>query len=111
MSSPCNQQPMKWVSCCQIIDCLDIQSSNNTVTVTKSDCGVDLTITGNNLDQIIKLNEGDCISFVKEFVDGVLNFTPQIDAQCLADATCGLCPPVTPPVTCPAPLFLSVTNV
>lgn len=111
MASPCNQQPMKWVSCCQIIDCLDIKSSDNTVTVTKSDCGIDLTISGNNLNNILKLNNGGCISWVKEFVDGVLNFTPQIDETCLAAAICGLCPPPTPPVTCPAPLFLSITNL
>ena len=110
MPSPCNQQPMKWVSCCQIIDCLNIGSSDNSVTIEKSDCGIDITVSGNNLDQIIKLNDGDCISFIKEFVDGVLTFTPQLDADCVAKLTCGLCPPVIP-VTCPAPLSLSLVII
>ena len=108
MPSPCNQQPMKWVSCCQIIDCLDIKSSDGSIEVLKSDCGIDLKFTGNNLDKVFKLNNGDCVSFVKEYIDGVLNFTPVIDFECLAPEICNICAPT---VTCPAPLFLSITNL
>lgn len=108
MSSPCNQQPIQWVSCCQVVDCLNLTSSNNSIEVQKTDCGVDIKVTGNNLDSILKLNDGDCVSWVKEFVNGVLNFTPQIDLECLAPAICNICAPA---ITCPAPLFLSVSNV
>jgi hypothetical protein len=107
-NKPCNQVPVKFVDCCQVMDCINIDSTDNSVTVEKNGCGVDIRVTGNNLDQIIKLNDGDCISFVKEFNDGVLNFTPILDYDCIAEETCGLCPPVTPAVTCPTPLYLSV---
>lgn len=108
---PCNQVPIKFVNCCQVMDCINIQSSDNSITVEVSDCGVDLTQTGNNLDNILKLNEGDCVSFVKEFIDGVLNLTPVIDFDCLADEICGLCPASEPAVSCSAPLTLTLEIV
>lgn len=108
---PCNKVPVKFVNCCQVMDCINIQSSDNSITVEVSDCGVDLTQTGNNLDNILKLNEGDCVSFVKEFIDGVLNLTPVIDFDCLADEICGLCPGSEPAAFCPAPLTLTIDNV
>lgn len=107
---PCNKVPVKFVNCCQVMDCINIQSSDNSITVEVSDCGVDLTQTGNNLDNILKLNDGDCVSFIKEFIDGVLHLTPVIDFDCLADEICGLCPP-TSVVFCPTPLTLTVTNI
>ena len=108
---PCNKVPVKFVNCCQVMDCMNIQSSDNSITVEVSDCGVDLTQTGNNLDNILKLNEGDCVSFVKEFIDGVLNLTPVIDFDCLADEICGLCESSPPAPFCPAPLNLSIDSV
>lgn len=110
---PCNQSPIKFVNCCDVMNCVDIKSSDNSVTVTKNGCGVDITQTGNNLDNILKLNEGDCVSFVKEFIDGVLHLTPQIDWDCIVDEIgediCAICPPPEPVVFCPAPLTLSVS--
>lgn len=104
---PCNQDPVKFVNCCQVMDCIDIKSTDNSITVEKSECGVDLTITGNNLDQILQINNGTCISFVKEFIDGKLHITPQIDWDCVADNVCEICQFPT----CPAPLFLSIEMV
>lgn len=104
---PCNQVPVKFVNCCQVMDCIDIQSSDNSITVVKSECGVDLTLSANNLDNILKINDGDCITFVKEFIDGVLHITPQLDYNCIAESVCEIC---TPP-TCPAPIELTVTIV
>lgn len=106
---PC-KGPVQFINCCSVMDCIDIKSTDNSVTVEKSECGVDLSVTGNNLDNILKLNEGDCISFVKEFIDGVLHLTPQIDFDCLAPEICNLCAPVIP-VFCPQPLTLTVTYV
>lgn len=110
---PCNKVPIKFVNCCQVMDCIDIKSSDNSITVEKTGCGVDITQTGNNLDNIFKLNDGDCISFTKEFIDGVLHYTPSIDFDCLVDTIgediCAVCPPPEPVVYCPTPLTLSVT--
>lgn len=103
---PCNQNPVKFINCCQVMDCIDIKSSDNSVTVTKSECGVDLTISGNNLNNILDIKNGDCITWTKEFIGGKLTITPSINEACLAAAICGLCPPG---IVCPAPLVLSVT--
>jgi hypothetical protein len=89
------------------MDCIDIKSSDNSVTVVKSECGVDLTITGNNLDNILKINDGDCITFVKEFIDGVLHITPVLDPECLAETICEICNPPT----CSAPIELTLSIV
>lgn len=102
---PC-QKPFKFVNCCDVMNCIDIKSSDNSVTVEKSECGVDIRITSNNLDQIIKINDGDCVSFVKEFINGVLNFTPVLDFDCIAAQVCNIC---APSPTCDAPIALSVT--
>ena len=104
---PCNQQPVRFVNCCQVMDCIDIKSSDNSITVVKSECGIDLTQTGNNLDQILQINDGECITWVKEFIDGKLTFTPQLDWDCVAENICGICVPPT----CPAPIELTVTLV
>jgi hypothetical protein len=99
---PCNQTPVKFVNCCQVMDCIDIKSSDNSVGVEKSECGIDLTVTANNLDNILQINDGECISFVKEFIDGKLHITPQIDWACVAAQVCDICNPPT----CPAPIEL-----
>lgn len=101
---PCNQTPVKFVNCCQVMDCIDIKSTDNSVTVEKSECGVDLTITGNNIDNILKINDGTCITFIKEFIDGVLHITPILNMDCIANLVCEICNDVT----CPAPLTLSI---
>lgn len=101
---PCNQNPVQFVNCCQVMDCIDIKSSDNSITVEKNECGVDLTITANNIDEILQINNGDCIQMVKEFIDGKLVITPVIDWSCVAAQVCELCAPPT----CPAPLELSI---
>lgn len=101
---PCNKAVVKFVNCCQVMDCINIDSSDNSVTVEKSDCGVDLTITGNNLDQILNLVDTDCLTFTKEFIDGVLTITPTLDYECIADQVCEICNSVT----CPAPIQLTI---
>lgn len=104
---PCNKVPIKFVNCCQVMDCINIQSSDNSITVEVSDCGVDLTQTGNNLDQILKINNGTCITFTKEFIDGVLHITPILNMACIAASVCDICGNVT----CPAPLTLTVSTI
>lgn len=101
---PCNQNPVKFVNCCQVMDCIDIKSSDNSVTVEKSECGVDIRITSNNIDNILKINNGTCITFNKEFIAGVLHITPVLNMACLAATICDICNNVT----CPAPLTLSI---
>jgi len=102
--SDCNKKPVKFVSCCDVMDCMNIDSSDNSITVTKSECGVDLTQTANNLDQILEIKDGTCIQMVKEFVDGKLVITPVIDWACVAANVCDICNPPT----CPAPIELVV---
>lgn len=104
---PCNPHPVKFVNCCQVMDCINIDSSDNSVTVEKSDCGVDLRISSNNLANILTINDGDCIQMVQEFIDGKLVITPIIDFACVAEAVCGLCAPPT----CSAPISLVVSLV
>src|SRR5688572_7456510 len=82
---PCNTTPVKFISCCDVMDCIDIKSSDNSVTVEKSGCGVDITQTGNNLDQILELTDSGCITWVKEFIDGVLTYTPQLNIGCIEE--------------------------
>lgn len=106
---PCNKVPIQFVNCCQIMDCIDIKSTDNSATVEKSECGVDIKITGNNLDQILQINDGECITFLKEFIGGKLHITPTLNPECIAALTCELCPPPEPVVTCPKPIELSVT--
>ena len=102
--TPCNPQPIQFINCCQVMDCIDIKSNDNSVTIVKDECGVDLSVTGNNLDKILKINNGQCIDMVKEFIDGVLHYTPVIDWECVAAQVCDICTPAP----CPAPLGLQV---
>jgi hypothetical protein len=102
---PCNGQPVKFVNCCQVMDCIDIKSSDNSITVEKSECGIDLTFSGNNLDNILTINDGECVQMVKEFVDGKLVITPVIDWDCIAANVCDICNPPT----CSAPIELVAT--
>lgn len=89
------------------MDCIDIKSSDNSITVEKNECGIDLTFTGNNLDNILQINDGDCVQFVKEFIDGKLHITPVVDFSCIAENVCDICNPPT----CDAPIELSVVLV
>ncbi len=91
---PCNSE-----FCCQVRECMNIHSSDNSITVTKEDCGVDLTLTGNNIGNVIKINDGECITWVREYINGALVFTPQINWACVAANVCGLCPESCPAVT------------
>lgn len=88
---PCNQVPVKFVNCCQVMDCINIESSDNSVGVEKSGCGIDLKITANNLDNILQINNGECITFTKEFINGKLHITPNINMACIANIICNLC--------------------
>lgn len=74
--------PKLYVNCCTVMDCINIGSVDNSITVVKNDCGVDLSMTGNNLDTIFKLDDNDCITWTKEFVGGVLTYTPTFDTDC-----------------------------
>lgn len=109
MSTPCNNGPIKFVTCCQIMDCIHIFSSDQSITVETLECGVNLTQTGVNLDKILKIKDGECISFEKEYISGVLTYTPVLDFDCIfnkiKDDLCEYCTPVT----CPGPLNLIVT--
>lgn len=107
-NSPCAKQPMQFINCCQVMDCIDVKSTDNSITVEKSECGLDLKFTGNNLDQILEIKHGECIQMVKEFVNGKLVITPVIDMDCLAASVCDICSTPAEPV-CPAPIQLSVT--
>lgn len=93
---------------CEIMDAVSIQSSDNSVSVERNDCGYDIKYLPNNLETVLKLKDGECVSFEKEFVDGVLTFTPQINYDCLAEKICGLCD--APPATafCSPPIQLTV---
>lgn len=102
----CDKTPKQFVDCCTVMDCIDIKSSDNSVTVTKDECGVDLTLSGNNLDKALQINDGECVSYTKEFIDGKLVITPTIDWDCVASQVCGICQPTD----CPAPMDLQVTE-
>lgn len=109
---PCYNQPVKYVSCCDVMNCMNIKSSDNTVTVETSDCGVDIRYSGNNLDQILDIKNGTCIQMVKEFVNGKLTITPVIDWNCVVSKIGSqICESCAPPVTCSAPLQLVVAIV
>lgn len=106
MYTPCNKTPD--LDCCKVMECIDIQSSDNSITVEKSECGVDLTFSPNNIDNLLQINDGECIKFVKEFISGKLVITPQIDWDCvigkISQDICNICQPAP----CPAPLGLQV---
>lgn len=104
---PCNQTAVRFVNCCDVMNCINIQSSDDSISVEISECGVDLSFTGNNLDNILTVNDGTCIQMVKEFVDGKLVITPVIDWNCVAASVCDICNPPT----CPAPIELSVAVI
>jgi hypothetical protein len=89
------------------MDCINIGSEDNSVTVVKDECGVDLSVTANNLANILQFEDNDCISFVEEFVDGKLVITPVLDWECVAS---NISEYLEPP-TCPAPISLSVEIV
>src|ERR1044072_98310 len=100
----CDKTPKPFVDCCTVMDCVDIKSSDNSVTVETNECGVDITLTGNNLDKALLINDGECVSYTKEFIDGKLVLTPVIDWDCVALQVCNICQPAD----CPAPLDLQV---
>lgn len=102
--SDCNKKPVKFLSCCDVMACINIGSDDNSVTVVVDECGVDLSVTGNNLDNILQINDGDCIQMVKEFIDGKLVITPVLDMDCIAGQVCDICNPPT----CPAPIELLI---
>lgn len=105
---PCNQSPVQFVNCCDVMDCIDIKSSDNSITVEKNGCGVDLTISPNNLDNLLQFNNGNCIQLVKEFIDGKLNITPVIDWECvISQIIPGVCDACNSSI-CPAPIELTV---
>jgi hypothetical protein len=62
----CNKTPVRFLSCCDVMDCIDIHSDDNSVTVTKNECGVDLSVTGNNLGNILQFNDSECVDFTVE---------------------------------------------
>ena len=104
MNTPCNNYPVKFVSCCDVMDCIDIHSDDNSVTVVKNECGVDLSVSPNNLDELLDIHDGECITFTKEFIDGKLVITPAIDWDCVATHVCDICQGPS----CPAPVGLTV---
>lgn len=109
MGTPCNNID-QIRNCCDVMECVDIHSNDNSITVVKEEgCGIDLSVTGNNLDNIFQLNNGECITFVKEFIQGKLIITPQIDWTCVANHICPLCAPPAP--NCPAPINMTVDIV
>lgn len=89
------------------MDCINIKSSNNSISIAINECGIDLTLKGNNLDEILQINDGDCVQMVKEFIDGKLVITPVVDFECVAENVCELCNPIT----CPTPIELVVSSV
>lgn len=105
--SDCNQTPVKFVSCCDVMDCIDIKSVGNTVEVTKDGCGVNLEISPNTIDNLLQINNGECITWIKEFISGKLNLTPVIDWTCVASHVCDICNPPT----CPQPIELTVAVI
>ena len=105
--SDCNQTPVRFVNCCDVMNCINIGSEDNSVTVEVNECGVDLSVSGNNLDNILQINDGECIEMVKEFVEGKLVITPVINWNCVAGHDCEICNPPT----CPAPIELTVDLV
>lgn len=84
---------MACVNCCELLECLEIGSSDNSISVQKTDCGYDLKFLANNINNFFEIQEGDCISFQKEFYKGKLILKPVIDYDCLAEKICGLCTP------------------
>lgn len=93
--STCNQVPVQFVNCCDVMNCMSIASENNTVEVTVEECGVNLEITPNTLDNLLTIESGECIQMVKEFIDGKLVITPIIDWDCVASHVCDICAPVS----------------
>jgi hypothetical protein len=100
----CGNKPTKFVNCCDVMNCINLQSSDNTIDIERSDCGVDLTINPNTLDNLLTINNGTCITMVKQFIDGKLVITPVIDWTCVASNICSICNPPT----CPTPIFLRI---
>lgn len=99
-------KPAKFVNCCDVMNCVNIKSSDNTVNVTNGECGVDLTINPNTLNNILQVNNGTCITWTKNFVDGKLVLTPVLDWNCIASHICSICNPAT----CPAPISLRIVT-
>lgn len=91
---------------CEILDAINIDSSDNSVSVEKKDCGYDIKFLPNNLNNILSVKDGDCISFTTEYINGVLTLTPKIDFDCVAEKICGKC---EPEVTCSQVIQLLVT--
>lgn len=96
------------ISCCEICKCLNVYSSNDTVIVEKDGCKIDLKIDALSIDKLFKINNSQCISFTKEFINNVLVYTPVLDIQCIAAIVCGICQP-TPPSICPTPTNLLIS--
>ena len=80
-------------NCCDVCNCLNMVSSDNSVLIDQKDCVIDLKFTPSNINSLIRIEDTECITFTKEFVEGILTYTPVIDYQCLADKICGLCNP------------------
>lgn len=97
------------LTCCDICNCLNLQSSNETVIISKEDCKFDLTIDATGIDKLLTLNNGNCISFIKEYVNNKLVITPVLDWNCIASHVCSLCQ--STPVNCNPPTLLSVINL
>ena len=102
--SDCNKTPVRFLSCCDVMDCINIGSDDNSVTVTKDECGVDLSVTGNNLGNILQFNDSECVDMITEFIDGKMVVTAVLDWVCVAENVCEICNPPT----CPAPIELAV---
>lgn len=89
---------------------LRITSQNNTVAIEKNGCDVDLSIDPLAINRAFKINNGTCISFAKELIDGVINYTPVLNMECIAAIVCTICAPLPPVNSCPAPTNIVVTT-
>lgn len=104
----CKKDIEKPLDCCKVMDCVSLTSVNNSVTIEKTNCGVDLRITGNNIVEALQINDGECITMFKEFIGGKLVITPVINWTCVASHICGLCASTSAPL-CASPNNLNVS--
>jgi hypothetical protein len=89
----CENKPDSVNTCCDVLDCVNLQSPDNSIEIERTECGLNISLNPNNIDAILKINHGTCIQMIKEFINGQLVVTPVIDWECVADKICGLCAP------------------
>ena len=70
------------IECCEVCNCFRFSSPNASIQIDKTGCNVNLQMTANTLANILNVQSSECITVIKEIINGQLIFTPIFNNEC-----------------------------